>query len=272
MQTDPPVLPCRIWDTTLCRTLMQPCQPWIEADEIADCCGITAGSDNAEALAAAAESASGILYLLSGSRYPGTCERTVRPNEHAHCWGPYDFIYARQQRLSRVKLAGHVTAIIEVLIDGTPVDPSAYRLDQNRFLTRMADPDGTPRRWPTSQRLDLPATEPGTFEITYEHGLAPPSSGVTAAAALACELYKACPAPGDSPGECKLPAGVKRIVRQGVTVETIAAVATMLRKGATGLVAVDAFLSVYGNTTRPSAFYSPDIQPFAQPVGEPTGS
>lgn len=251
---------------------MPPCQPWVEPEEIADCCGITAGSDNADELTAAAESASGILYLLSGSLYPGTCERTVRPDEPALCWSPRVWIYGRRQRLSRVKLAGHVTSIVEVLIDGATVDASLYRLDQNRYLTRMADPDGTPGRWPTRQRLDLPATEPGTFEITYEHGQQPPSAGIAAAAALACELYKACPAPGGSAGECKLPAGVKRIVRQGITVETITAVATMLRKGATGLVAVDSFLSVYGKPSRPSALYSPDIQQFAQPVGEPTGS
>lgn len=251
-----------------------PCQTWVEADEIAKCCGLTIGSDNTEALTAAADNASGILYLLSGSRYPGTCERIVRPNDHAHCWGPYvwDTIYGRRERLSRVKLAGHVTAIVEVLIDGATVDPSLYRIDKNEYLTRLADPDGTPGRWPTGQRLDLPATEPDTFEITYEHGQQPPAGGISAAVALACELYKACPAPGSDVGECKLPAGVKRIVRQGITVETINAVATMLRRGATGLVAVDAFLSVYGRATRPSAFFSPDIQPYAQPVGEPTGS
>lgn len=250
-----------------------PCEPWIEADEIAECCGITIGSDNTAALDAAADNASAILYLLSGSRYPGTCRRTVRPNDHAHCWGPYvwDSLY-RRERLSRVKLAGHVTAIVEVLIDGATVDPSLYRLDKNQYLTRMADPDGTARRWPTGQRRDIPDTEPGTFAITYEHGQQPPAGGIAAAVALACELYKACPAPGSDVGECSLPAGVKRIVRQGITVETISAVATMLRRGATGLIAVDSFLSVYGRTTRPSALYSPDIQQYAQPVGEPTGS
>lgn len=252
---------------------MPPCAPWIEAEDVADCCGLTVGSLNAEPLEQAAENASAILYELSGRRYTGTCERTVRPETNEHCWGPWIVrLGHRHHRLSRVKLAGHATAIIEVLIDGEVIDPSGYRLDEHRYLTRMADPDGNAQRWPVPQRLDRPIGDPDTFAVTYEHGLNPPGQGVAAATALACELYRACPAAGDEPGDCKLPSGVVRVIRQGVTVETIRAVATMLRKGATGIIPVDAFIGTYGRRARASSIWSPDIEPFARPEGITSGS
>ncbi len=251
---------------------MPPCQPWIEPEEVADCCGVTAGSDNTEALTAAADNASDILFQLTGSRYTGTCERVVRPVGQAICWAP------RVHRLdtftlSQVKLAGYVTSIVEVLIDGAPIDPAGYRIDEHRYLTRMADAEGNRQVWPRSQRMDRPPTEENTFEITYQHGIDPPGPGIAAAIALACELYKACPAPGDTPlGECKLPSGATRIVRQGVTIEIVSALAGMLAKGATGLTDVDAFLSVYARKGRASAIWSPDIRQFARPEGIQSGS
>lgn len=251
---------------------MGPCESWVDANDIAECCGITAGSDNDQALTAAADAASAILFELSGSRYTGTCERTVRPVGQDLCWAPR-LHRLDTHRLSQVKLAGYVTAIIEVLIDGMPIDPAGYRIDEHRYLTRMAAPDGTPQRWPINPRLDLPASEPGTFEITYEHGLQPPGIGIGAARTLACELYKACPAPSDGNlGECKLPSGAKRIVRQGVTIELVSALASMLKRGATGLTDVDAFLTVYRRQGRASALWSPDIRPFARPEGITSGS
>ena len=250
---------------------MPPCAPWIEAEDVAGCCGLTVGSVNGQALEVAAENASAILYELSGRRYAGTCERTVRPVAHDLYWCR-DWHRLHRRRLSRVKLAGHATAIVEVLIDGVTVDPSGYRLDEHRYLTRMAAPDGTFQTWPRDQRLDRPIGDDNTFAITYEYGLAPPGAGISAATALACELYRACPAPGDEPGECLLPSGVVRVIRQGVTVETIRAIATMLRKGATGIIAVDAFLSVYGKRGRASALWSPDLERFARPEGIANGS
>lgn len=250
---------------------MPPCQPWIDPDDVADCCGILAGSDNAEALTAAADSASAILFQLTGNRYTGTCERTVRPVGPDFCWAPR-LTWRDRHSLSRVKLAGYVTAIVEVLIGPDLVDPLGYRIDDHRYLTRMAGADGNAQRWPVNPRLDLPIGEEGTFAITYEHGLQPPGAGVAAASSLACELYRACPAPGDTPGECRLPAGAKRIVRQGVTVEIVSALAAMLKTGATGLTAVDAFLAVYATTSRKSAIWSPDIRPFARPEGISSGS
>ena len=175
---------------------MPPCETWTDATDVADCCGITAGSDNTEALTVAAENASAILFQLSGSRYTGTCERVVRPVGSDFCWAPR-LHRLDTHRLSQIKLAGYVTAIVEVLIDGAAIDPSEYRIDDHRYLTRMADADARPQRWPPNPRLDLPPTEPNTMQVTYQHGLQPPGAGVAAATALACELYKACPVAGD---------------------------------------------------------------------------
>ncbi len=254
---------------------MPPCQPWVEAEEIAACCDVTPGSLNQAALDQAADVASGILYEISGRRYPGTCETTVRPEGRTVCfgWGPRVTRALRpREKLSRVKLAGHATAIVEVEIDGQTIDPDGYRLDENIYLTRMADADGNPQHWPRTQRLDLPLGDTGTFGVTYQHGLQPPPAGVQAAVALACELYRACPAAGDEPGECNLPEGARRIVRQGVTVEIVRSLAAMLRQGATGIAAIDSFVAGYGRRTRRSAVWSPDIQPFARPEGITSGS
>lgn len=249
---------------------MPPCQPWIEAEDVADCCDLELGSTNTEALEAAADNASAILYDLSGRRYPGTCESTVRPVSRDVGWCR-DWL--TRPRLSRVKLAGHATAILDVQIDGETIDPAGYRLDEHRYLTRLADPDtGAARAWPTRQRLDRPIGDEQTFAITYRHGLQPPPAGVSAASALACELYRACPAPGDDPGECRLPERAIRIVRQGVTVETIQVVATMLRRGATGIPDLDAFVSTYGKRGRVAAVWSPDTDRFARPEGITAGS
>lgn len=250
---------------------MPPCEPWITADDVADCCDLTVGSNNQDALDNAADNATAILYELSGARYTGTCTRTVRPVARAIGWCfPPD---RNGPRLSRVKLAGHVTAITEVTIDGDTIDPAEYRLDEHRYLTRLADTNGTFQRWPNGQRLDLPLGEEGTFGVTYQHGVQPPEAALAAASALACELYRACPAAGDTAaGECRLPAGVTRIVRQGITIDTIRGVASMLRNGATGIVQVDAFLAVHGRKGRAGALWTPDIQRFARPEGVTSGS
>ena len=251
---------------------MPPCEPWIDSSDVAECCGITAGSNNDEALTAAADAASAVLFELSGLRFTGTCERVVRPVGNDFCWTPR-LHRLDTHRLSQVKLAGYVTSILEVLIGPDVIDPVGYRIDDHRYLTRMADADGNPQRWPTNPRLDLPAGEPGTFQVTYEHGLQPPGPGLEAASVLACELYKACPAPGDGNlGECRLPSRATRIVRQGVTIEIVSALASMLRTGSTGLTAVDSFLAVFGVTSRKSAIWSPDIRPFARPEGISQGS
>jgi hypothetical protein len=168
-----------------------------------------------------------------------------------------------------------VQSIVDVLLDGVSVDPAGYRLDGHQYLTRMRDADGDAQSWPACQALDLPSDEPGTFEVTYTFGVAPPTSGVLAARELACQVFLAC---SDDPGnDCVLPSGATRITRKGVTIElnVFRGWGYERRRGwRTGLSLVDAFLnSVNPNgLRRRPMIWSPDGPPFAEEVGTVQGS
>ena len=170
----------------------------------------------------------------------------------------------RCEALSTVLLPGYpVTQITEVLIDGVVQAASTYRLDNYQELVRMRDPldPGTPLFWPSCQILDLDDTEAGTWSVSYLSGINPPLDGKAAAVALACELL-----PG---ADCKLPSGAVRIVRQGITVDRLQPLADMLRKGATGIVAIDTFIAARNSSTlrrRPTSWI-PNGRKYARTVG-----
>lgn len=279
-----------------------PCQPWITgADVAADCDALDFSGDPA-VYDPYALAASEILWAASGRQYSGACQTTARPCvKDCGCWGfPYgngwglawntggwwiagggNGISAVQGwvgaggdcyqngccgNLSRVKLSGYpVTAIDEVKIDGDIIDPAAYRLDQWKYLTYMADADGNARRWPACQRLDEDDDQPGTFSVTYTHGIQPPQIGLDAAVQLACVLA----AEG---GPCELPPGTTEVQRQGVTIAL--ALRASSRRGElppslAGLTLVKTFLATVNpnGLTRRSAFWSPDNQPYSVRLG-----
>lgn len=281
--------------------LLGPCRTWIEGEDIVTLCGADADTD-AQLLDAAAVEASMLMYELSGRQFSGLCERTVRPcgtgcNGFPYNWGQgvfpwwgygtgygwgwYGSIGGNEggpmcgcQPLSRVKLPGYpVREITEVKINGVVLDELDadgnlnYRLDGWRWLTRMADPTTTPadtRMWPSCQDESLEDSEAGTFSITYRYGVDPPPLGIEAARQFGCELFASM-----TGGDCKLPANVSKIIRQGLTQERVTPLAAALRSGATGILAVDAFLAAYnpsGLRRRP-AVYSPDVAPYAQRLG-----
>lgn len=267
-----------------------PCTPWVSSQSVWNCCGqptttIDGVVCNVDFSSEAME-ASQVLFELSGRRFAGACERTVRPcalndwcgfqvlsRGHIVGWGgaSWNGRSCGCRPLSRVKLSGYpVREITEVLIDGAVVDPDTYRLDERRYLTRVrdpADPD-TVLLWPSCQALDLPDTEDGTFSVTYRYGMDPPLIGMDAAAELACELYKAC---NSGAGECNLPSSVTRIVRAGITIDRDGLSAWGLQNGIwrTGLTRVDTFLNAANPTriSRRPSVYSPDVPGFARPVG-----
>lgn len=263
------------------------CEDWITGDDVADCCGSTFGTD--VPLDLFASEATALLFALSGERFTGVCERTVRPCPGScGCWGAdplaryigtsvggdlfgldgYWHMGGHRsgcRPLSTVKLAGYpVQEILEVQIDGAVIDPSGYRLEKGRNLVRLADADGNRQRWPGCQRLDLPAGDPGTFTVTYTYGQAPPLPALEAAKQLACQLALACPDPNGGDGECELPAGTVQLIRQGITVN-VQTLGLFLTQGQTGLAHVDAFLATYGGRPRrPAVLLSPDVARFAQ--------
>jgi hypothetical protein len=231
-----------------------------------------------------AEQASDLLFALSGRQFAGECEHEpVRPPcDDCYCGyqilsrgyviGPWDYGYPLMLcdsclvacSPSLVKLAGYpIREITEVKINGDIVPADEYALVQDRYLERLWG-----ERWPISQNLTLPDTEEHTFSIAYTYGADPPSLGIAAAASIACELYKAC---SSGAGECRLPSGVTRLTRQGVTIDKLAFTSWAKRDGrwATGLPLVDAFLSETnpaGLQRRPT-FWSPGKRQYPQSLG-----
>lgn len=268
-----------------------PCTPWIDCADIKEFCD---DADDA-VLTPLTIQASQIMFEISGRQFTGRCERLVRPCQNRGCWalypwtGWYEFPWTWSwgdwsgswswgwydgqgchcgcAPLSRILLPGYpVHEILEVKIGGVAISPNSYRIDEWRWLTRMRDPANPdqPQFWPACQVLDLDDTEPGTFSVAYVSGSEPPIAGKEAAAALACELYRA-----KMGGECKLPSGATRLVRQGVTIERLQPLASMLLQGSTGIPAIDAFMAAYnpnGLRRRP-AIWSPDGPKYARQVG-----
>ena len=151
-----------------------------------------------------------------------------------------------------IRLPGPVVEVDAVIVDGVTLDPSAYSVDRRSILRRL---DGG--TWPTCQRLDLPAGEPGTWVVEYARGVAVPVGGQIAAGLLACELAKAmC---GDS--TCQLPRRVTSVTRQGVSIGAVLDPFEDLRDGRTGIWAIDSWVaSVNAPAPRASRVLSPDLR------------
>lgn len=133
------------------------------------------------------------------------------------------------------------SAINAVTVDGVSLDPGLYTLYGGRRLVRMVDPaTGRGGAWPCCQLLEQPLGQSGTWSIDYTHGRAPVESAVLAAKELAIQLALAFG--GDK--DCKLPARVTQVARQGVSI-AIADDFNFLKLGKTGLYAVDLFLAAY---------------------------
>ena len=182
-----------------------PCSPWISGDDVADCCNVETTSG--ALFDVVAQQASDLLFEISGRLYAGECERTVRPPcdtcwcgyqvlSRGHIIGPWDYGYPLNLcdsclvacSPSLVKLAGvPVREIVEVLIDGVVLAPTEYRVFQDRYLQRLNN-----GRWPRLNNLTLANTEEGTWSVEYTFGADPPALGVSAAAQIACEMFKAC--------------------------------------------------------------------------------
>jgi len=256
-----------------------PCTAWTTSLAIAVCKGVANSNVYDDAITAASE----ILYELSARRFPGLCERTVRPcqTDGVMCgvqilsrgyvinWSGSDWGFdCGCSPLSSVPLAGRpVREILEVKIDGVVLAPSEYRLDGQRNLVRMNG-----ERWPACQRLDLEDTELGTWSVTYEYGQGIPLAGQMAARDLAWEIYKSCAATEGELGDCELPTGVTRVSRQGISYELPALISwgrDFTGIWRTGIVLVDAFLNAYnraGLQRRPILFV-PGAQKQARRVG-----
>jgi len=111
-----------------------------------------------------------------------------------------------------VVLRGPVAEVTEVLVDGEPVPPDAYRVDVANGAYLLVRLDGT--CWPTCQDFQAAEDAAGSFVVEYLIGRPLPNALKVAAALLACEYAK-----GLTGGACRLPAKMTRLSRQGVEVE-----------------------------------------------------
>jgi hypothetical protein len=133
--------------------------------------------------------------------------------------------------VSEARLPDAVSSIIQVKVDGGVVPTGSYRVDDNRLLVRT---DG--QHWPRCNDLSKDDTQTGTWSVTAAYGQEVPEPGQLAAGELACEILKAMR--GE---DCRLPAGVTQLVRQGVTI-SIPDFGDILMKGRTGLYLCDMFI------------------------------
>lgn len=154
-----------------------------------------------------------------------------------------------------VRLEGPVAAIDEVRVDGLVLDPSAYRLDHVGTRAVLVRTDG--ECWPECQDYDLDITEPGTFAVTYQMGVAVPRAGQIAAGLLVCEFAKLC-----AGGDCALPADIQSLTRNGVEVQIVDP-STLPENILTGVAAVDRWVRAVNphNLAAPGRVLSPDVRP-----------
>lgn len=149
-------------------------------------------------------------------------------------------------------LPGPVQEVVSVIVDGTTIDPSTYRVWDQQWLTRITDSNGDTDHWPICQDYNKQDLK---FQVTYIRGTPIPQVVLDAAAILACEYAKACLGL-----ECQLPSRVVNIAREGVTV-TLQSIEELLRSGLTGVTAVDQII-VQVNPHRlrsRTRLYSPDV-------------
>ena len=225
----------------------------------------------AEVKTAALEHATLVLWAATGRRF-GLCSVTVRPcgaTNSSPLWGyvsdgatwvPY-IDYAGTWRNapaceggdcvpdSQVWLPGPVESITSVIQNGVTVDPSAYKVDNGRWLVRI---DGG--SWPLA--VDL-SSDANRFEVTYLRGEPVPAALLNAAGTLACEFAK-----GLTDQECRLQARMTSLARQGVQVSFLDT-ESLTRRNFTGIPEVDRVifaLNPHGLFARPKVI-SLDMQP-----------
>lgn len=250
-----------------------PCADWIDAEDVFDCgpCASLA-VENAALAAEVATAASRMLWLRSHKRYPGVCSQTVRPCRRCDSWDQPVWWGSMWTPAWGTCGCGAPTgrscgcggqaeltlgyepliAVSQVKVDGAVLAPTAYRVDDYRWLVRL---DGEP--WPMCQDVALADTQPDTFSVTFTWGRAVPEAGVLAAKALACELYQAC-----TGGECRLPSRTRAVARQGVELLFHDPI-ELIEAGLYGIPEIDAFLALedWATTHQDTVVVTPDTAP-----------
>jgi hypothetical protein len=231
------------------------CEPWTTPDKL--CCPDVVGVDCVSGEPDPAtyawtdeeliEAATSLLFKQTCHLFPGHCQITVRPCAYCSCnrnkcgCGRYVFIDLQDRY--------PIISVDEVLVDGVVVPPAAYRVDDYRRLVRV---DGA--CWPTCNDLSLDDSQPRTFSVQYTAGRRPPIELQMAAAELACELKRAC-----TGNDCRLPANVTQVNRQGVTLN-IDALEAAVNGGVSGIAIVDAAIQRYNCARAKARVWHPSLR------------
>ena len=182
--------------------------------------------------------ASDLLFHLTGRVFPGTCADVVRPcarqvtsqtmvewaggdDVGPASWGACacgPLVGCTCQGRPRIGLGREpIVSITAVKVDGGAINPARYWVEDERWLVRLDDADGSNPGWPACQDLTLPDTAVDTFSVSFVWGRTPPAGGQMAAAQLGGEI--ALDLSGSS--DCSLADGVTSMTRQGVTIEAV---------------------------------------------------
>lgn len=249
------------------------CSPWLTIADMGNC--DCPGDATPSIVENAIDIASGILYYLSAQQYPGICTEIVRPSTSPssgysawpYAWMPLqvspgvwintgfcgcELASCGCPGIPRIDLSRlDVQSVETVWVLGDVLDPSAYRLDHSRYLSRI---DGGV--WPCCQDLRADLTSVNTYGAQITFGTLPDAAGLRAARAYTTEIYKACI--GNT--SCRLPKRAVSISRQGVSIDFLDPM-EFLDGGRTGLYEVDAWLSAVNpaGLRQPAVVWSPEL-------------
>lgn len=258
--------------------------PWCSAGDVAKAAGVTVPTDGGD-LIDAALGGTDVMHSLLARQFRGVNQDTIRPSRvGCACWlgpavglpliwgfwggwmgwGSVDQPSALGCGwLSEYVLSYPVQSIVAVKIDGVAIPTTEYRVDEERRLVRLPNPDGTNPGWPACQDMSLDDTKPGTWSVTYQWGQPPPRLAVLAAAELGAQFYNLV-----NGKPCQLPVGTTKVTRAGVTIER-GLLADWTKGGSTGLPLVDAAIRAFNpnNLMQRPSVYSPDVPRYGLHAG-----
>lgn len=234
------------------------CDTWPvpEAGFCASGCTIPDDADP-ELLAAASAQAGIILRTLSGNRV-GLCADTVRPiSECGTCRGRC--ACGSGDRIRLYSVAGPVTGVGEVNIDGTVLDPAEYRFyPSGQMLYRRP-----PELWPHTDSKWADCGDVDTMCVQVLVGSTPDAWALAVHAELTCELLASC-----TTGKCRIPRNATQVSGQGVTVTLSETELKQFIPAVAGWVAA---INPAG-ATQPTKVWSPETVPKGvQGSGSPGG-
>lgn len=233
--------------------LGDPIAPWVT---VADVTAAVSSASPAQA-EAAAQTATEVLYALSGRRFPGLRVATlrIRPTltgggrELLPMSAPWSTVPGSRRSggccaRSFDPLLHPIRSVVRMSIGGTDVPAEQIKVDGQSTIRLVrgavsdplavnyyADENGTYSLWPGSCGCAGPGAE-----LTITWGAEPPAGGLASAALLAAEFAKALV--GE---QCRLPGNVVTVNRQGVSI--VLDPTALLDSGRVGIPFVDTWLA-----------------------------